>query len=210
LLATLVDSRAWMEQQAQAGKRVVVITPLGSDVAIGAPKDVVLLYKPVRRRSLKAVLDALEQKLCTSQTQPMPVHAARAPGPRVLLVEDNAVNQIVVQAMLTELGASCVVASNGHKALQCLAVQAFDLVLMDMQMPEMGGLAATRQWRMVEAARCSSRIPVVAMTANSPSEAQAACRRAGMDGFLAKPFGMSDLSAVLENWPSAAGRVRGA
>lgn len=137
----------------------------------------------------------------------MPALPASTAGPRVLLVEDNAVNQIVVQAMLTELGASSVVASNGCKALQCLGAEAFDLVLMDIQMPEMDGLTATHQWRMVEAARRSSRIPVVAMTANSPAEALAACRSAGMDGFLAKPFGMSDLSTVLANWSPAAGQV---
>ena len=208
LLASLADPRAWMERQAEAGKRVVVITPLGSDMAVGAPKDAVLLYKPVRRRSLKAVLDALEHKPCASQAPLTPARPACTAGPRVLLVEDNAVNQIVVQAMLTELGASSVVASNGHKALQCLAAEAFDLVLMDMQMPEMDGLTATHQWRMVEAARCSSRIPVVAMTANSPAEALAACRSAGMDGFLAKPFGMSELRAALANRAPVAGRVR--
>lgn len=208
LLATLTEPRAWIERQTQAGKRVVVITPLGSDIAVGAPKNVVLLYKPVRRRSLKAVLDALEHTGCTSQVPPVPAQPLRAAGPRVLLVEDNAVNQIVVQAMLTELGASSVVASNGCKALQCLAVEAFDLVLMDMRMPEMDGLTATRQWRNVEAATRSRRIPVVAMTANSRAEEFAACRTAGMDGFLAKPFGLSELSAVLATWSLAAGHLR--
>lgn len=93
--------------------------------------------------------------------------------------------------------ATCVVASNGREALACLAGERFDLVLTDMQMPELDGLAATRALRADEAARGAPRIPIVAMTPNAPVEDLRACRAAGMDDFMPKPFGIAALRDVL-------------
>ena len=193
LLAALPDPAAWLRQHLEQGRRIVVVTPLGADAALDLPAGVLTLYKPVRRRSLKEALDAIADRATAASR-----HGA---GPHVLVAEDNSVNQIVVQAMLDELGATSVVAANGREALACLAGQRFDLVLMDMQMPELDGVTATRLLRATEAGHAAQRrIPVVAMTANSPAEDLGACRDAGMDGFLPKPFGIADLRAVLEQW----------
>ncbi|HEY6514340.1 MAG TPA: ATP-binding protein [Burkholderiaceae bacterium] len=200
------DGRGWLDRHAGSATRVVVMMPL-ADSAIGTLPASWVLHKPVRRAALAALL----QHADGSDT---PVHGASegpglTPPMRVLLCEDNPVNQIVVQAMLNELGASCRVAANGVDALHCLDEEAFDLVLMDVQMPELDGLSATRRWREREAARGAPRLPIVAMTADTEGEGGPATRQAGMDGFLAKPFGIAALRACLaEQQHRRAGALR--
>ncbi len=106
-------------------------------------------------------------------------------------------NQVVVQAMLAELGETCVVTSNGREALTSAMAQAFALVLMDMRMPEMDGLAATRELREAERLASKPRVPVIAITANAESDDGATCLGAGMDGFLSKPFALTQLRLCL-------------
>jgi len=198
LLAAHPQCMAWLHRQAAAGARVAIVAPLGTALRIDVPDDVLLLYKPVRRRALKAVLEALD---ATPQGRSEPrefLPTAPAAGPHVLIAEDNPVNQLVVQAMLAELGATCVIAANGREALQCLAAEAFDLVLMDMQMPELDGIGATRAWRALESP--ARRVPVIAMTANARHDESSACTAAGMDDFLTKPFNAAQLRAVLQTW----------
>jgi len=121
-------------------------------------------------------------------------------------VEDNLVNQMVAQALLERLGASVVLAGDGEQALRRLAEAAFDLVLMDCQMPVLDGPACTRRWREIEARAQRPRIPVVAMTATSDDDAREACRAAGMDDFLTKPVEQADLAALLARVMQATAR----
>jgi len=197
-LLQAVDLRRWLEGHARAGRRVVVLTPLGTDAVVGLPDDALLLYKPVRRKALEAVLGTL-----TAHTDAL-AEADDAASPKktldglhVLVAEDNPVNQVVVQAMLAELGATCVIAGNGQEALDCIAAERFDVVLMDMHMPELDGLSATRALREREQQTGAPRMPVIAMTANAESDDGAACLTAGMDGFLSKPFGLAQLRRCL-------------
>ena len=199
LLAALPQPEVWLRAQRDAGVRVAVITPLGAERGVDVPDGVLRLYKPVRRRALKAVLDAVEAAPGATAGPREFLPSVPATGPHVLVAEDNAVNQIVVQAMLGQLGATSVVAVNGNEALQCLAAEAFDLVLMDMQMPELDGLAATRAWRVRETAAGATRTPIVAMTAHAAAADAQASRAAGMDGHLVKPFDIPALRAVLQN-----------
>jgi CheY-like chemotaxis protein len=127
--------------------------------------------------------------------------AARRPL-RVLVAEDNPVNQLVAEMMLRSLGCSAVIAADGEKALEQLAAGAFDLVLMDMQMPVMDGLEATRRLRAREAATGAPRLPVVALTANAMAENRAECLASGMDQFLPKPIRIDELQAMLARWRS--------
>jgi len=120
-------------------------------------------------------------------------------GTRVLLVEDNPVNQVVAQAMLQSLGCSVEIAGNGRDALERVAAGQFDLVLMDCQMPVMDGFQATRDLRAREAAG-SARLPVIAMTASALEGDRELCLAAGMDDYLAKPFLREQLVAVLSRW----------
>ena len=120
----------------------------------------------------------------------------------VLVVEDNEVNQLVTSGMLRRLGYTSEIAADGRIALEKLQSRRYGMVLVDMQMPGMDGVAATRAWRELEPP--GSRIPIVAMTANVQSSDREACLRAGMDDFLGKPVHMEELRNKLEaNLPTA-------
>lgn len=106
--------------------------------------------EPIRRTALTALLDTAPKPLSNMLAE-APAIDRTGRGKHVLLCEDSPVNQIVVQAMLAELGASCVVAANGVEALAQLDAERFDVVFMDMPMPELDGLEATRRWRAIEA-----------------------------------------------------------
>ena len=118
----------------------------------------------------------------------------------VLLVEDNPVNQLVASSMLTALGTSCEIASNGVEALEKLERENYDIVFMDVEMPLMDGHAATREIRLREGQRGSRHIPVIAMTANAMAEDRNRCIVSGMDDYLAKPYEMAALNAILRRW----------
>ena len=119
-------------------------------------------------------------------------------GAHVLLVDDNAMNQVLAEAHLSNLGCRTTVAGNGEVALAVSAGTTFDLILMDCQMPVMDGLEATRRLR--ERERAGTHTPVVAMTANALNSDREACLAAGMDDFLPKPYSKMELVAVLERW----------
>jgi CheY-like chemotaxis protein len=119
---------------------------------------------------------------------------------RVLLVEDNFVNQRVAVYMLTKLGHPVDVAKHGREAIDVLSNARYDLVLMDCQMPEMDGYEATRMIRDPTSSVLEHDVPVVAMTANAFPEDRARALGAGMDDFLAKPVDRGILEAVLAKW----------
>lgn len=123
----------------------------------------------------------------------------RHPGARVLLVEDNPVNLEVAMAILQDAGLSVDAAENGQVAVDKVRDRAYDLVLMDMLMPEMDGLAATRAIRQLPRGRT---VPVIAMTANALQEDRLACEAAGMNDFIAKPVDPRALYATLDQWLS--------
>ena len=116
---------------------------------------------------------------------------------RLLLVEDNPINREVALQLLHGSGLMVETAANGAEALRMASVRAYDLVLMDVQMPEMDGLQATRLMRLLPG---WSDTPIVAMTANAFAEDRLACEAAGMDDFVAKPVEAADLYAVLLKW----------
>jgi signal transduction histidine kinase/ligand-binding sensor domain-containing protein/ActR/RegA family two-component response regulator len=114
----------------------------------------------------------------------------------VLLAEDNLVNQRVAKRMLESLGHRVVVASNGAEAVEAVGRQAFDVILMDVHMPELDGIEATRRIRAAEAG-LARRIPIVAVTAGALDEDRTACFEAGMDAFVPKPVRAATLAEVL-------------
>ena len=119
---------------------------------------------------------------------------------RILLVEDNPVNLMVGQRLLSVLGTHCDSATNGEAALLRMSASRYDLVLMDCQMPVMDGYTATRRWREHEAASGGRRLPIVAMTANAMAGDRQKCLDAGMDDYLAKPVTRGELERCLSHW----------
>ncbi|MNZ76985.1 Sensor histidine kinase RcsC [compost metagenome] len=143
---------------------------------------------------------ALYQALQRSLGRLAPASAAPPPAtrqPRILLVEDNPVNQLVVTGLLGHLGLTAEIARQGEEALKILQQQDFDLVLMDCNMPLMDGYEATRQIRRDDRL---ARLPVIALTANVLPEERERCRQAGMNDYLSKPLRREELQAVLERW----------
>jgi PAS domain S-box-containing protein len=128
--------------------------------------------------------------------------ALDASGVRVLLAEDNPVNRQVALAMLRSLGLAADTAVNGREAVEATARQAYDLVLMDCQMPELDGFAATAAIRLRDAAAGSARVPIVALTANAMTGDREACIAGGMDDYLSKPFTRAQLQEMLHKWVS--------
>lgn len=116
---------------------------------------------------------------------------------RVLVVEDNPVNQRLVVAFLEEAGHAPVLAADGREALSALERESFDLVLMDIQMPDLDGFQTTAAIRDREEAT-GSRIPILATTANATGEDRKRCLAAGMDGYLAKPIRYEELIELVE------------
>jgi CheY-like chemotaxis protein len=114
---------------------------------------------------------------------------------QILLVEDHPINQMLATTLLKKWGHAVIVANNGQEAVDLFPTQHWDLVLMDMQMPVMGGLDATRLIRAAESG--GSRTPIVAMTANAMESDREACLLAGMDDHLAKPFNANVLQALI-------------
>jgi len=122
------------------------------------------------------------------------ITAAALPKLRVLVAEDNAINQKVIDSMLRRQGWSVLLAGNGRLACEAFAHQRFDLVLMDIQMPEMDGLEATRWIRQREGERgCADPVAIVALTAHASQAQHDQCLQAGMDGVVTKPISLPAL-----------------
>jgi CheY-like chemotaxis protein len=129
--------------------------------------------------------------------------AASRPSARILLVEDNTVNQEVGMAMLEALGYHAVLAVNGIEALAQLAGQHFDLILMDCQMPEMDGFEATAA---IRALPHNGHVPIIAMTAHATKSDQDLCLQAGMDDYLSKPINALEMLVLVERLADVADR----
>jgi CheY-like chemotaxis protein/HPt (histidine-containing phosphotransfer) domain-containing protein len=136
-----------------------------------------------------------------SATATSSVFSGRPPSPtgslRVLLAEDNPVNQQVASAMLQRLGHAVTVVENGLEALAALERSTFDLVLMDLQMPEMDGLKLTALIRQQEQEALAQHLPIIALTAHAMKGDRERCLEAGMDGYVSKPIHESELSAAI-------------
>jgi len=159
--------------------------------------------KPARSSALVAILDGV-----LNGNAPPPVNPPERrqpdrtfPSARILLVEDNPVNQMVAQRMLRTLAVQVTTAANGMEALERLAESSFDLVLMDCQMPVMDGFTASRRIRASEQAS-GKRLPIIALTANVMTEDRVECAAAGMDAHLAKPIDPVKLAEHLNRFLS--------
>ncbi|PJI49954.1 MAG: hybrid sensor histidine kinase/response regulator [Pseudomonas sp.] len=181
-------------------KPVLLVTAYGNFLEPELAQRLAPLRQLARPLSRAVLYQALQQAF---EHQPPP--SAKAPGTtpqeqfsaRVLLVEDNPVNQLVARGLLQKLGCQVDIAINGEEALKQLDGAEFDLVLMDCNMPVMDGYQATHEIR--QSGRWPG-LPVIALTANALPDERERCRAAGMDDYLAKPFHRDELAAILERW----------
>jgi len=173
-----------------------------------------LLVKPIRRLELREAVAGLlggareEHEIGASMRAPVLGDPAIMGGLRILLVEDNQVNQRVAKRMLEKRGHVVGVAGNGREALQALENASYDLVLMDVQMPEMDGIEATLRIRTKERVS-GSRQWVVALTAHAMKGDEEKCLAAGMDGYLTKPIRAEELDELLERCTEKRGTGNG-
>jgi CheY-like chemotaxis protein len=119
---------------------------------------------------------------------------------QILLVEDNKINQLVAQSLLSQLGYSADVAENGLEAIAATDKKRYDVILMDVQMPEMDGLKATQHIR--ANAGPNALTPIIALTANAMQSDKDECQAAGMSDFLGKPYSLEALAGRLMHWLS--------
>ena len=160
------------------------------------------LARPLARNALYQTLRRTLQGHEPEHPLANPSMAAEQGRARILLVEDNPVNQLVAKGMLAKLGCQVQVASQGAEALECLEQDDFDLVLMDCNMPVMDGYEASRRIR--QSGRWPE-LPIVALTANAMPEERERCRAAGMNDYLAKPFRREELLALVDHWVPVSG-----
>jgi PAS domain S-box-containing protein len=153
------------------------------------------LTKPLRREELLRALGAPSRQPAPSAPEAKPAPADS--GAHILLVEDNAINQRIATLMLQKTGCRVQVASSGALALAALRERDFDLVFMDVQMPEMDGLEATR---LIRAEARWAELPIIAMTAYAMKGDRERCLESGMNDYITKPVRKEDLLAALERW----------
>jgi PAS domain S-box-containing protein len=193
----------------------ILLTSIGQERRIrgwGRASVEACLAKPVRHAKLMSTLSSLWAKKCgfepASAYNPLETPARALPslggrellahGPKVLVVEDNAVNQKVAVMLLAKLGIKADVAADGREGVELLHLLSYDMVLMDCQMPEMNGYDATALIRRLNGP--NQHVPVIAMTAQALEGARERCLQAGMDDYITKPVSIEDLARMLKTW----------
>ncbi len=178
--------------------------------SLSAAPNLVVLPKPIAHdtvaRALLTDQSAAQRETDCGTVSDTGDPAGRVSGERrlrVLIVEDIVTNQLVLTGYLNTLGHEADIAADGRNALAAVQETDYDLVFMDMQMPDMDGLEATREIRKLPGA--ASKVPIVAMTANAMAQDKENCLQAGMDGFLSKPVRIDQIRAALAEFTSAAG-----
>lgn len=165
------------------------------------------LLKPVKRRTLIDTLASLTNQNKIRREKPQQLKLSnnsltllRRKAITILVVEDNSINQLVSEGILTKLNFNVEMADNGKIALSMMKEKAYDLILMDCQMPVMDGYQATAAIRKTNNLACSNTIPIIAMTANAMTGDREKCLACGMNDYLSKPLEPQDLLNIVERW----------
>ncbi len=197
-----------------AATHIIILSSMGRNTDMEGSshaQDTAFLTKPVRQSELLVQIGITVEAPCVERvseprqdlsTQELEGSAElRALGATVLVAEDNPVNQAVIVSHLKTLGCHIDVVTTGVQVLSAVAGSSYDLILMDCQMPDMDGLAATRQLRLQEEQQHPPcRTPVIAVTANAFQGERERCLAAGMDDYVSKPFKHAELRGILQRW----------
>lgn len=189
------------ELRAHSSLPILVVSAYGNFLSSEQVENLSPIEQLARPLSRQVLLQALRRILGQDAVQAAEQHSEpqRSRRARVLLVEDNPVNQLVAKGMLGKLGCEVLLANHGGEALTLLETQSVDLILMDCNMPVMDGYETTRQIRQKSE---FAELPIIALTANALSDERERCRAAGMDDYLAKPFRKDELAVLLDQWLS--------
>jgi CheY-like chemotaxis protein len=193
------------KQTAAAGTRLIMLAAREQTTGEEAPEVAdARLKKPLRQSQLFA---AILKRGSATMPPAEPVKAeslSESPrSARILVAEDNEINQIVTTQVLSKVGYKCDLVANGKEALQALTEKDYDLVLMDCQMPEMDGFEATRQYRTQESTKTqagTAPVPIIALTANAMSGDRERCLEAGMTDYLTKPINPVKLIDLVQQY----------
>jgi len=180
-----------------SGLPIIMLTSADrpEDAARAGAMGVTYLTKPIARAELLNAVSLVIHKAPQPSAGGVPADAVRVgTGVRVLLAEDNQVNQMVARGLLERQGHVVTVVSDGEQAVQAVRNGAFDVVLMDVQMPVLDGIGATAQ---IRALPRSNNIPIIALTAHALESERRRCLDAGMDGFVSKPFRPDELYGAI-------------
>ncbi|MBF0260607.1 MAG: PAS domain S-box protein [Magnetococcales bacterium] len=189
---------------------VIMVTAYGQEYIASSTEDKKLLdgflMKPV---SITALLDVIMIVFGHAPTRQMISHVnnhrACLAGARLLLAEDNEINQQVARELLEQVGIEVVIVNNGQEAVERMEREHFDAILMDLQMPIMDGLTATKR---IRRDKCSAEVPIIAMTANAMNGDREKCLDAGMNDHIAKPVDPDEMYTTLAKWlPSRSGSI---
>jgi CheY-like chemotaxis protein len=195
-------SGRWVAEQirstpAGAGATLILMTSLGEGNDAGEKLNVARrLTKPVKQSTLvKCIREAIEHaRTPTVRVLKLDVFN----GARILLADDNVVNQMLARRLLERLGLEVTIADTGMAAIERLSISAFNVVLMDCQMPELDGYEATRRIRKGAAGEAARKVPIIALTANALSGDRERCLESGMDDYLVKPINPDELREKLQ------------
>ncbi|MGO8880422.1 MAG: response regulator [Desulfomonilaceae bacterium] len=161
------------------------------------------LLKPINQKQLLETICGSLQKDAVTKTRPslLTRHSIRESkrSLNILLAEDNLINQKLAVSLIQKMGHKVSIAQNGRLALEAIERETFDIILMDVQMPEMDGLEATQAIRTRESLIGRPRIPIIAMTAYAMAGDRDRCLEAGMDGYVSKPISAQELFETIEN-----------
>lgn len=197
---------------ARSADRAIALLPTGKRDAVDHLREIgfsVYLTKPIRQRSFLRVLagddlSITQEELDRAEREQRQEIKDLGPA-NILLAEDNDINAVLARAVVERGGHKLTVVTDGKQAVEAVSEGSFDIVLMDMHMPIMGGLDAARAIRNAET---SSRVPIIALTANALQEDQDACFEAGMDDFLTKPFEPGTLLGLISKYLEATQSAR--
>ncbi len=210
-MLTAPGSRLFAMLVAERGTRgipIILMCPFGwrTDTRLGFT-PAAQIRKPVKLADLTAAMDAVARASVAPGTRHrQPASRGRAAAWRALVVEDNPVNRLVAVKMLGRLGGEAIAVGGGAEAIARCAVERFDIIFMDCQMPGIDGYETSRRLKAAAPSGPCRGTPIVALTANALAENEQRCLDAGMDAYLAKPVRLEELRAALDKWVGAQAR----